>query len=124
MINSIEDLRSAGVLPIGPVSAWPQERNVSGPELDEATSGPKPKATKVRAGLGKMTKGLVTNAARAVTGGKVASDVREERMAVCRNCPFFIEKTKRCSECGCFMEAKTWINYDAKKLCPKQKWVR
>ena len=125
MINSIEDLRSAGVLPIGPVSAWPKERNVEGPKLSETVNSPVTSARepqKVRASLKEMAEGVVKNAARAVKGGKVNANVREARMETCRKCPFFIEKSKRCSECGCFMEAKTWINANPDLLCPKQKW--
>lgn len=125
MINSVEDLRSAGVLPTGPVSAWPRSRNVEGPGLSGTTDGPvtpaqKPK--KVRASLGEMVVGAAQNAARAVKGGKISADIREARMSTCRSCPFFIEKSKRCSECGCYMEAKTWINADPNLLCPKKKW--
>ena len=126
MINSIEDLRSAGVLPTGPVSAWPQERNVEGPGLSDengpVTSAQQPQ--KVRATLAEMASGVVKNAARAVKGGKVNPEIREERIDTCRKCPFFMKNSKRCSECGCFMEAKTWINADPKVLCPKQKWDR
>ena len=79
---------------------------------------------KVRATLADMAKGVVQNTARAIKGGKVIPEVREERYAVCKQCPFFLANSKRCSECGCFMEAKTWINADPKVLCPKKKWNR
>ena len=81
-------------------------------------------ATKVNAGIGKMAKGLVKNAAQAVRNGRVTEEIYKERYETCKNCPFFIEDSKRCSECGCFMEAKAWIGGDPDLLCPKQKWSR
>ncbi len=79
-------------------------------------------APKVKASTGQMARGLLKNAAAALKGGKVSAEVRTERWNTCKVCPFFIPQSKRCSECGCFMEAKTWINADPKQLCPKQKW--
>lgn len=136
MINSIEDLRSAGVLPTGPVSAWPKERNVAGPKMQEPEPpqrmpkrskripSPEPVEhdTKVTAGVGQMAAGVVQNALRAVRSGKVPDYVREERLATCKTCPHYIEKSKRCSACGCYLPAKSWINHDPDELCPKQKW--
>lgn len=81
-------------------------------------------ATKVTAGLGRMAKGLVRNVGQAIAHGKVSEEVRNERYETCKACPFFVEDSKRCSECGCFMEAKTWIGGDPNALCPKQKWGR
>ena len=127
MINSVEDLRSAGTLPTGPVSAWPKERNVASPEA--AANGlsmpvAKPHATKVTASFGDMAKGALQNTVRAVKHGKVPADIRNARYATCKACPMFIESSKRCSDCGCFMEAKTWLNYPPSKLCPQKKWKR
>ena len=130
MIESIEDLRSAGVLPIGPVSAWPKERNVAGKGMQgnfQKAGYKKPTKThdqKVNAGLLKMAKGLATVSAQAVANGKVSSEIREERYDTCKACPHFIEDSKRCSECGCFMQAKTWVAGNPDMLCPKQKWSR
>ena len=126
MINSIEDLRSGGVLPTGPVSAWPQERNVAGEglELETRKIDAVTHDTEVKASLGAMAKGAIGNAMKFARNGKVSFELREERMATCKSCPHFIEQTKRCSECGCFMEAKTWIAGDPKILCPKAKWAR
>lgn len=87
-------------------------------------SSTSPHARKVRAGLGKQIQGLGTSVKQAVQHGKVSSEIREERFATCRQCPALIEATERCSECGCFMAAKTWIAADPAKLCPLQKWSR
>jgi len=127
---NIEEFRSAGVLPTGPVSAWPQRRNEELLQvehtLDDSTvistqSSYKPR---VKASAGKMAKGLLQTAGYAIRNGKVTQEIRDERYDTCKNCPFFIEDSKRCSECGCFMEAKTWVNGPKEALCPKNRWSR
>ena len=129
MAVDIEEFRSSGVLPTGPVSAWPKDRHdtlMSQVEV-KAPSKQVPKtkhATKVKAGVGRMAAGLAANTFRAVTGGKVSEEVRQERYETCKACPLFIEESKRCADCGCFMEAKTWINANPDVLCPQQKWAR
>lgn len=90
----------------------------------EELPGGKKHATRVNAGIGKMAKGLVKAGAQAVRNGRVTEEIYNERYDTCKNCPFFIEDSKRCSECGCFMEAKAWIGGDPDMLCPKQKWSR
>ena len=44
----------------------------------------------------------------------------EERMEICKSCEFFQAYVKRCSQCGCFMEAKTMF---PDSRCPLGKWV-
>ena len=117
-----EELKSAGVYPTGPVSAWPLERQES--LLAQTKTSQGKRATKVTASAGGMAKGLLKSAGQAMRYGKVSAEIREERYDTCKACPFFIEDSKRCSECGCFMEAKTWIGGDPDMLCPKQKWSR
>jgi len=112
-----EELKSAGVYPTGPVSAWPQERN---DRLMQMAGRPK----KVQASVGQMAGGLLKTAKQAVRHGKVSSEIREERYDTCKACPFFNPDSKRCLDCGCFMEAKTWIGGDPNTLCPKKKWKR
>ena len=125
MINSIEDLRSGGELPTGPVSAWPRELNEDFDQLQSRLVKPKLQHdTKVKANTGQMIGGLVKTASQALTHGKVSSEIREERYDICKACPHFIEDSKRCSECGCFMEAKTWVAGEPGLLCPKKKWKR
>ncbi len=129
MINSIEDLRSGGALPTGPCSAWPKERNVAGVELQATTNKYVKRSevdhdTGVKANIGQMAKGFVQTAKQAVVSGKVSREIRQERFETCKACPHFIEESKRCSECGCFMEAKTWVAGPPKMLCPKNKWSR
>ena len=115
-----EELKSAGVYPSGPVSAWPQERNTA---LTDAMTGTA-RATRVKASAGKMAGGLLKTAGQAILHGRVSAEVREERYDTCKACPAFVEGSKRCSECGCFMEAKTWVGGNPKMLCPLKKWER
>ena len=71
-----------------------------------------------------MARGLIRTTGQALKHGKVSSEVREERYDTCKKCPFFDAESKRCRDCGCFMEAKTWVGGDPNQLCPKQKWSR
>ena len=115
-----EQLKSAGVYPSGPVSAWPKERNdklIADAVSSRGKGHVKP--TPVQ-----MTKNMFRTAGQAIKHGKVGKEVREERYDMCKQCPAFLADSKRCSECGCFMEAKTWIGGDPKKLCPLKKWSR
>jgi len=114
-----EELKSAGVYPSGPVSAWPEERNAELMKLLSPAEAPK-----VKASGGQMVKGLAQNVGRAIFNGKVTKAIRDERYDTCKACPAFIEKSKRCSECGCFMEAKTWLSGDKSMLCPLNKWSK
>lgn len=63
---------------------------------------------------------------KAIIGGVLAhegmlvfDDVFERRMSICKECPFFIQESKRCSKCGCFMEKKAMFK---KTECPIGKW--
>lgn len=124
MIETIEDLRSGGVLPIGPCSAWPKARNVAAPSMMQDFVSTPRHDTKVKASITSMAQGFLQTAGQAVTYGKVSEEVREARYETCKACPHFIEDSKRCSECGCFMEAKTWVAGDPGNLCPKNKWIK
>jgi len=122
-MNLREELKSAGVYPTGPVSAWPENRNE---ELRNKAHGfisskGKPK---MRASARKMAGGLIKTAGQAIRHGKVSAETRKERYDTCKACPLFDPKSKRCTDCGCFMEAKTWVGGDPNTLCPKQKWSR
>ena len=81
-------------------------------------------ANKVTASSAKMAGGLLRTAGQALRRGKVSEEIREERYDTCKACPFFVEDSKRCSDCGCFMEAKTWVGGDPNMLCPQKKWSR
>ncbi len=122
-MSLMEELSCDGVKPSGPVSAWPQERHEKLIEQTQAESKTR-HATKVKAGFSKMTQGLMKSGVQALAKGKVSSEVRDERYETCKSCPSFIEASKRCADCGCFMEAKTWIGGDPNTLCPLAKWSR
>ena len=82
------------------------------------------RATKVQASAGEMAKGFIKTAAQGIMKGKVSKEIREARYETCKACPAFIEDSKRCSDCGCFMEAKTWIGGNPNMLCPRKKWEK
>ena len=103
---------------MGPVSAYPHSRHL---ELSQSTE-PVEGVRRVKASTGKMAKGLLKTAGMALRHGKVSEEIRNERYNTCKACPAFLPDSKRCSECGCFMEAKTWIGGDKSLLCPLDKW--
>lgn len=47
------------------------------------------------------------------------SAIADARLAVCKECDRFIKATTTCRECGCFMVAKTKLEYAE---CPIGKW--
>lgn len=49
----------------------------------------------------------------------VTEEIYIHRMNICNGCEFFRKEDKRCSQCGCFMEAKTRLK---KAFCPTHKW--
>ena len=119
-----EELKTDGVYPQGPVSAWPKERHDRLTEAVQAASSKPHHATKVKASPRKMAGGLFKAASQVIRHGNVSAEIRNERYDTCKACPAFVENSKRCSECGCFMEAKTWVGGDPDALCPLKKWER
>jgi len=118
-MDIIKELTSAGVAPTGPVSAWPQERHEKLMGIARATKEPK-----VKPGMRQMAKNLVKTSGQALKNGKVSREIREERYEICKQCPSFLKDSKRCAECGCFMEAKTWVGGNPDLLCPLKKWAQ
>lgn len=45
--------------------------------------------------------------------------VGEERLNICKECPFFVALTTQCKKCGCIMSMKTKLKSAA---CPIGKW--
>ena len=50
---------------------------------------------------------------------KVDTEVSMSRYSICEGCPSFLNITKQCKECGCFMKIKTKIDT---AVCPIGKW--
>jgi hypothetical protein len=81
-----------------------------------------PKCSSVPA-IKKMTN-FTSSVVNYVSNGmeNVSTAVKEERMSICRTCPFFNSanpKNPTCNKCGCFLEVKTgW----ASEKCPEGKW--
>ena len=44
---------------------------------------------------------------------------QEERLSICKSCKYYDEKVIRCTQCGCFLEAKVKV---ASQYCPIGKW--
>jgi len=49
----------------------------------------------------------------------VDDETAELRYSICDGCEFFLQITKQCRKCGCFMHLKTKI---AHAECPINKW--
>jgi hypothetical protein len=49
----------------------------------------------------------------------VDEQIFTKRLNICKHCPDFINLTKQCKKCGCFMAAKTKIKH---ATCPLGKW--
>ena len=90
----------------------------------ELAAKPRPVDPDIKPSIAGLAKGLGKVAMQGLRNGRVSNEVREERYDVCKACPAFRKKDKRCSECGCFMEAKTFIAGDPDQLCPLKKWDR
>lgn len=64
---------------------------------------------------------LVKAVVKHVSNGmvNVSDSVKEERMNICKSCPFFNSANTTCNQCGCYLEEKTkW----ASEKCPLDKW--
>jgi hypothetical protein len=48
----------------------------------------------------------------------VTEDEQQNRYATCEDCPH-LTVAKTCTQCGCFMPAKTKLKY---AVCPIEKW--
>ena len=118
-----EQFRSAGQLPVGPISPWPRGREIR--SLNSfSNKSDKTNENTVKATPTQMAKGLLKTGVQAIRNGQCSVEVRTERLETCFTCPHFLQEKARCGLCGCYMKAKTWVGGDPKKLCPAKKWVR
>jgi hypothetical protein len=51
--------------------------------------------------------------------GRVTFEIADRRMAICKDCEFFVSLTQQCLKCGCIMPAKTKL---PNSECPVHKW--
>lgn len=71
-------------------------------------------AEKLKARLNKLENAALSKIA------DVADDkLADQRLNICKECPFYISLTHQCKKCGCIMNLKTKLK-DAK--CPVGKW--
>lgn len=61
----------------------------------------------------------VLGAALTGNGVLVEESIRDSRLEICRGCEFFETKSERCTQCGCFMNAKSMFK---QTHCPVGKW--
>jgi len=50
---------------------------------------------------------------------RLLAENKEERLAVCKDCPFYNAERNKCKKCGCNMTFKTMY---AGSKCPIDKW--
>lgn len=110
--------------PLGPCSIWPKERGMLSNEytkriIDGEVKGHIMQDPQLRANLGDMAKGLVDSGIKFITEGYGDPELSKSRYEACEKCPFFIRSSKLCSECGCYMPAKTKLKA---ATCPKGIW--
>lgn len=89
------------------------------PKCDDTDSPPELPSF---ADMVKNLAGTVKDVAQGAIHGEgvlVTEHVYNARMNLCNGCEFFIKDVKRCTQCGCFMEAKTRLK---KAFCPIHKW--
>tara|TARA_S200002703_G_scaffold159582_1_gene173575 strand:- start:221 stop:481 length:261 start_codon:yes stop_codon:yes gene_type:complete len=69
--------------------------------------------------LAKFTFEVVKDTVSLNTTVTVPNSVQKERLKICSECPYFVKKSSRCNQCGCYMKVKT--KFSAAE-CPIQKW--
>lgn len=50
---------------------------------------------------------------------RASEELKEKRLAICKECEFFVSFTQQCLKCGCIMPLKTKL---ADAYCPVHKW--
>ncbi|WP_125767646.1 DUF6171 family protein [Lapidilactobacillus wuchangensis] len=63
------------------------------------------------------TEALIDEQLALEVGHFVTDDLREQRLAICRTCPFF--QNGLCQKCGCYCRFRASLN---NKKCPLNKW--
>ena len=88
------------------------------PECNDEVQPELPSFTDMAKGFFGSAKDVVSGVVHG-EGVMVTEEVYINRMNICNGCEFFRHEDKRCSQCGCFMEAKTRFK---KTYCPVHKW--
>jgi len=49
-----------------------------------------------------------------ISSEKVPDEVQQERISICEDCPSssFLNNTRQCGKCLCFMDVKSWLVFD------------
>ena len=122
----LDKLQSAAALkPQGYYDACIRAGTVVGDSLElserafaelRARFSPPPGASQIRAFAG----ALVEECAAAIAGQPgISPEEKSSRIAVCEGCEFFMTGDRRCSKCGCWVDAKAGFRT---QRCPESKW--
>ena len=49
------------------------------------------------------------------------SEIIQNRINICNNCPYLLKSTRNCLVCGCFVDLKAQIRQEN---CPKHNWPK
>ena len=81
-----------------------------------ARFSPPPRRTQIRSFAG----AVAAECGAALAGEPtVSEEEKTERIAVCEGCEFFAVADRRCSKCGCWIDAKAGFRT---QQCPENKW--
>lgn len=77
---------------------------------------PPPRDTQIRAFVG----AVATECGAAASGEPaVEPEERARRIAICEGCDYFVRADRRCSRCGCWVDAKAGFRT---QQCPEARW--
>ena len=64
---------------------------------------------------------IVKNVVSVVQGNelKLSDSETQNRLDICRQCPYFESGSQRCGKCGCYLAVKTYLKAEK---CPIGKW--
>jgi len=81
-----------------------------------ARFSPPPRSTQIASLAG----ALVAECGSALAGGNpLTEEEKSARLAICEACEFFVAADRRCSKCGCWVDAKAAFRT---QQCPEGKW--
>jgi len=81
-----------------------------------AQFSPPPRTTQVRS----LAAAVASECVAALSGeSPVSEEEKARRIVVCQGCDFFVSTDRRCSKCGCWVDAKAGFRT---QRCPENKW--